>query len=86
MTSAEPELMPEKIKFSYSVMAEGVVEQWLMRIQEMMIKYLYDYTKDAFKTCPEELAQRKDWLFRYPAQPIIVVDLIKWTTGCVTAI
>jgi len=52
----------------------------------MMIKSLYDYTKDAFKTCPEELAQRKDWLFRYPAQPIIVVDLIKWTTGCVTAI
>ena len=40
----------------------------------MMIKSLYDYTKNALKNCPEKLHQRKEWLFNYPAQPIIVVD------------
>ena len=42
----------------------------------MMIKSLYDYTKNALKNYPEKLSLRKEWLFNfnYPAQPIIVVD------------
>ena len=49
MTSAEPETLPEVIKFSASVIAEGPVEHWLMKIQEMMIKSLYDDSKQALK-------------------------------------
>ena len=47
MQSAEPETMPEKIPFSNSViiMPEDKVENWLMKIQETMIKTLYDYMK-----------------------------------------
>lgn len=32
MQSAEPEIMPEKVPFFASVMAEGAVEHWLFRI------------------------------------------------------
>jgi hypothetical protein len=49
MTSAEPETMPETVRFSASVFAEGPVENWLMRIQEMMVKSLYDVAKQALK-------------------------------------
>lgn len=51
-----------------------------------MIESLYYYTRDAFYKCPENLLERKDWLFKYPAQPVLVVDMIKWTNGCVSAI
>lgn len=44
MQSAEPETMPEIVPFSKSVMAEGNVEHWLFRIQEMMVQTLYDIT------------------------------------------
>jgi dynein heavy chain, axonemal len=57
-----------------------------MKIQEMMIKTLYDITKKACFDYPENGLERKDWLFRYPAQPILTVDLIKWTEGCTNAI
>jgi len=32
MVSAEPEIMPEKVKFTKSVFAEGNVEHWLLKI------------------------------------------------------
>ncbi len=32
----------EKVAFSESVMAEGAVEDWLMRIEKMMVKSLGD--------------------------------------------
>jgi dynein heavy chain len=86
MQSAEPETMPEKVRFSQSVFAEGAVEHWLFRIQEMMIKSLYDLTKDSLLCYPENPFERKAWLFNYAAQPILTVDLIKWTEGCTDAI
>ena len=52
----------------------------------MMIKSLYDTTKDAFLNYPENPLDRKEWLFRYPAQPVITVDQIKWTEGCTDSI
>lgn len=49
MSSAEPETMPENVRFSASVFSEGPVENWLMRIQDMMVKSLYDIAKQALK-------------------------------------
>jgi len=54
MTSAEPETMPEQVKFSASVFSEGPVEGWLMKIQEMMIQTLYDTSKQALKEYPDD--------------------------------
>jgi dynein heavy chain len=82
MTSAEPETMPEVIKFSASVMAEGPVEHWLMKIQEMMIKSLYDSAKQCLKEYPDEDPfNRENWLFAFNAQSILLIDLTKWTDG-----
>ena len=86
MISAEPEIMPERIAFSQSVFATGAVEHWLFRIQEMMIKTLYDITKHSMLNYPQNPLERSDWLFAYPAQPILVINQVKWTEGCVDAI
>lgn len=52
----------------------------------MMVKTLHSITKKALVEYPENGLERKDWLFRYPAQPVLTVDLIKWTEGCTDAI
>lgn len=67
MQSAEPETMPEVVPFSNIVMAEGAVEHWLLRIQNMMIKSLYDITKKAYLAYPIKELERDEWLFTYPA-------------------
>jgi dynein heavy chain len=70
------------VKFSASVMAEGPVEHWLMKIQEMMIKSLYDMAKQCLKEYPDEDPfNRENWLFAFNAQNILLIDLIKWTDG-----
>lgn len=67
-------------------MAEGPVEHWLLKIQNMMIKSLYDVTKKAYFAYPQKELERDEWLFDYAAQPVLTVDSIKWTEGCTTAI
>lgn len=78
--------MPELVPFTNIVMAEGPVEHWLLKIQNMMIKSLYDITKKAYINYPENGLERDEWLFTYQAQPILTVDLIKWTEGCTDVI
>lgn len=67
-------------------MAEGPVEHWLLKIQNMMIKSLYDFTKKAYVNYPHDGLDRDAWLFGYAAQPILTIDLVKWTEGCQDAI
>jgi len=86
MISAEPETEPETVPFSKSVMAEGPVEHWLFNIQEMMVTTLYDITKKAYLEYPKNGLERDEWLFSYPAQCVLVVDIIMWTAGCTQAI
>lgn len=87
MTSAEPETMPETVKFSASVFTEGPVEGWLMKIQEMMIKSLYDLAKQALKEYPDEDPfNRENWLFAFNAQNILLIDQVKWTEGVTAAV
>ena len=76
----------EKVVFSESVYAEGNVEFWLMNIERMMVKSLYDITKLAMIEYPVEGTIRKDWLFSYPAQPVLTIDQVKWTTGVTESI
>lgn len=86
MQSAEPEVQPELISFSQTVVAEGPVEHWLLKLQNMMVKSLYDLTKKAYVQYPSNGIERDDWLFIYFAQPVLTVDLVKWTEGCTEAI
>ena len=89
MISAEPEQQPEKVNFSESVfiLPEDKVENWLTKIETMMVKSLYDQTKLACLEYPEDALERKEWLFsNYPAQGILAIDMVKWQEGCTQAI
>lgn len=70
MWSAEQEY----VQFSESVFAEGNVEFWLMNIERMMVKSLYDTTKKSLLEYPANGIERNEWLFNYPAQPVITID------------
>ena len=52
----------------------------------MMIKSLYDFTKKAYYEYPKNGLLRDQWIFNFFAQPVLTVDLIKWTEGCEKAI
>jgi hypothetical protein len=58
-----------------------------MKIQEMMVKSLYDLAKQALKDYPDEdPLSREKWLFSFNSQNILLVDLVKWTDGVTNAI
>ncbi len=82
MWSAESEY----VAFSESVFAEGNVEFWLMNIEKMMVKSLYDQTKLAYVEYPADPIERNEWLFSYAAQPVLTIDQVKWTFGVTAAL
>lgn len=58
-----------------------------MKIQEMMVKSLYDIAKQSLKEYPDEDPLNKEkWLFSFSAQIILLVDQIKWTEGVTNAV
>lgn len=56
MVSAEPENMPEVVKFSQSVViqAEDKVENWLMKIQVQMVDSLRDISVKSYYEFPSK--------------------------------
>ena len=78
----------ETVQYSEVVVPEGNVEHWLTKIEEMMKKTLYDWTKKALQQYPKDELNRRHWFFdmSIPAQCILVVDQIKWTFGAASAI
>lgn len=71
----------EYVEFSDSVMAEGPVELWLKNIETMMNQSLYDQSRVGFKQYPEDVTKRDEWLFNFPAQPVLTIDMVMWTFG-----
>lgn len=76
----------EYVHWTGPVQAIGNVEHWLTSIEQMMTQTLYDLTKNAYKIYPENGIMRDEWLFHTAAQPILTVDMIKWTEGVEDAI
>jgi dynein heavy chain len=76
----------EYVKWTGPVMAQGAVEHWLSHIEKMMCQSLYDETRLALHRYPENGIERADWLFTAPAQPILTIDMVKWTEGVESAI
>jgi dynein heavy chain len=76
----------ERVEFSDTVLAEGNVEFWLSNIEKMMVKSLYDQNKKAWQDYPDDALERRDWFFNNPAQLVLAVDQIYWSTGCTSAI
>ena len=67
----------EKVMFSEPVVAQGSVEYWMSKIEEMMCKTLYDETKASWQKYPvDNPVDRSEWLFASPAMVVLVVDQI----------
>lgn len=63
------------------------MENWLMRIQDMMVKSLYDIAKQALKEYPnDDPLNREKWLFAYNSQNILLIDQVKWSEGVTEAV
>ena len=75
MVSSEKEL----VLFSANVSARGNVENWLTDVESMMRRSLYDNAKEALAQYTEE--KRTSWFFDFPAQVVICIDQVKWTSG-----
>jgi hypothetical protein len=71
MQSAEPENQPEIVQFSQSVhiLPDDKVENWLGKIEAMMVNSLRDLTKLCIEEYPPEKSLERDgWLFGdYPS-------------------
>ena len=79
MISADPEQEPEVVRFSEIVKATGLVEGWLKKIEEAMVTAIYDNTSVCLKEYPAQAEPREEWFFKYPAQSVLVIDMIMWT-------
>jgi dynein heavy chain len=70
MWSPEREYVP----FTSAVHARGPVEGWLTQIEAMMRKTLFDITKNALETYPEDGLLRDEWFFESAAQCVLTID------------
>lgn len=80
MVSLDPEAEPETVQFTEMVKAVGLVEGWLRKIEEAMVVSLRHNTKQALVTYPGNDKKRAEWFFNWPAQSVLVVDMIMWTS------
>ena len=87
MISAEPEKDPEIVKFKNIVQVKGPVENWLLDIEKMMKETLYNLLIDCLKESYNKSKILDSSLyFKYPAQIVLAVNMIKWTFGIENAI
>ncbi|OQR86425.1 dynein heavy chain [Achlya hypogyna] len=77
----------ERVQFPNVVVATGPVETWLLEVEKAMRHSLYTEAFNAFGAYPEENAiDRKEWLFAFPSQVIIMIDQVFWTKNVSRAI
>jgi hypothetical protein len=81
MISAEPENMPELVRFdkSVNILPDDKVENWLGRIEETMVSSLKVIANQTYAAYPMEIKKRRDWMFDdFPAQIVLLVEITKW--------
>lgn len=80
MISAEPESDKEIVEFNLPVIAKGPIEEWLRKIEETMQKTLYLKLSQLI-THMSEKSELLDFdeIFKYPAQVVLVLNMIRWT-------
>jgi dynein heavy chain, axonemal len=83
MISAEGEVVPFKEKI-YPAKARGMVEKWLIQVEEMMSTSIRFVMKDA--NIAYAKTDRKRWVVEWPGQVVICSSQIYWTKDTETAI
>ncbi|XP_074137054.1 dynein axonemal heavy chain 3 isoform X2 [Sminthopsis crassicaudata] len=76
MISSEKEVVPFSKKI-YPLQAKGMVEKWLLQVEQMMLASIREVLKkgiDAYAEVP-----RKQWVLEWPGQVVICVSSVYWT-------
>ncbi|ETE64178.1 Dynein heavy chain 3, axonemal, partial [Ophiophagus hannah] len=76
MISSEKEVVPF-IKKIFPVHARGMVEKWLLQVEEMMLASIRQVMENGIKGYDE--VPRKAWVLQWPGQVVICVSSIFWT-------
>ncbi|NXW95358.1 DYH3 protein, partial [Alopecoenas beccarii] len=76
MISSEKEIVPFTDKI-YPANAKGMVEKWLLQVEEMMLASVRQVIKDGIRGYIE--VPRKMWVLQWPGQVVICVSSIYWT-------
>ncbi|XP_050716714.1 dynein axonemal heavy chain 3-like isoform X3 [Eriocheir sinensis] len=83
MISSEGEL----VQFSNRVIpakARGLVERWLVEVEEMMVQSVQDVAVRAVENHP--LTPHSQWIGQWPSQVVLTVSQIIWTSQVMAAI
>lgn len=76
MVSVEKEVVPF-VQLIYPAKAKGMVEKWLLQVQEAMISSIRHVISEAYQAYTE--TDRKDWVLNWAGQVVICVSSIFWT-------
>ncbi|XP_052628381.1 dynein axonemal heavy chain 3 [Harpia harpyja] len=76
MISSEKEIVPFVDKI-YPVNAKGMVEKWLLQVEEMMLASVRQVIQDGIRGYIK--VPRKTWVLQWPGQVVICVSSIYWT-------
>ncbi|XP_010216373.1 PREDICTED: dynein heavy chain 3, axonemal [Tinamus guttatus] len=76
MISSEKEVVPFIDKI-YPVKAKGMVEKWLLQVEEMMLASVRKVLQDGIRGYVK--VPRKEWVLQWPGQVVICVSSIYWT-------
>ncbi|XP_028914074.1 dynein heavy chain 3, axonemal isoform X2 [Ornithorhynchus anatinus] len=83
MISSEKEMVPFTNKI-YPAEAKGMVEKWLLQVEQMMLESI----RHVIKLGIEDYAKvpRKEWVLQWPGQVVICVSSIYWTQEVAEAV
>ncbi|KAM8960487.1 dynein axonemal heavy chain 3 [Pelodytes ibericus] len=76
MVSSEMETVP-LIQKIYPAKAKGMVEKWLLQVEENMLSSMRQVIHDGIEGYVE--VPRKQWVLQWPGQVVICVSSIYWT-------
>ncbi|KAF5404423.1 hypothetical protein PHET_02178 [Paragonimus heterotremus] len=76
MTSAENETVPFVTKI-YPAKAKGMVEKWLLQVEDVMLSSLRKVISDSVYAYSE--TPREKWVLDWPGQVVLCVSCIYWT-------
>uniref|UniRef100_A0A6I8P810 Dynein axonemal heavy chain 3 n=1 Tax=Ornithorhynchus anatinus TaxID=9258 RepID=A0A6I8P810_ORNAN len=81
MISSEKEMVPFTNKI-YPAEAKGMVEKWLLQVEQMMLESI----RHVIKLGIEDYVPRKEWVLQWPGQVVICVSSIYWTQEVAEAV
>mmetsp|Transcript_44767 Transcript_44767/g.87731 ORF Transcript_44767/g.87731 Transcript_44767/m.87731 type:complete len:3997 (-) Transcript_44767:184-12174(-) len=69
----------EHVDFVKPVFTTGNVETWLTEIEIRMQQTMRSCNKACLEDYPTNGLERTEWLFKWPVQPVLCIDMIMWT-------